>query len=263
MKEVIKLTIKSVIKDRIFIVILCGLLIYVAVPVFGMLSIKNVLEISLTLSLSLNSFILLLLSILGGVSTIWRDIEKKQIYTLLSTPISRTNYFLGRFTGFSIIMFFVSLINLLITLLIYFITIKYAVTETKLSLLNLTWAFLLSFLKFVLLLGFCFFFSTFSTSFFLPFFATIAIYLLGNASQGIYDAIFLAKEIDYPEYFKFIIRLLYFILPNFSSFDLTVYVSYGIELEMKRLVYTVSYFAVYFSIILSSSIIIFNKKNLQ
>ncbi len=263
MKEIIKLTIKGVVKDRIFIVILCGLLLYFAVPVFGMLSMKNVAEISVTLSLTLNSFLLLLLSILGGVSTIWRDIEKKQLYTLLSTPITRNDYLLGRFSGFTIIMASIAALNLAITIIVSLIAIKYGGMETKFSLFNLMWAFLFSFMKFTLVLAFCFFFSTFSSSFFLPFFATIVIYLLGNASQGIYDAIFLTKEIDYPEYFKFMIKFLHFILPNLSSFDLTVYASYGINIELKRLVYPMIYFAVYLSLLIISSLIIFNKKNVQ
>ncbi len=262
MKEIFVLTIKSVFRDRVFLIITGSLILYLAVPVFGLLSMKNVFEISVTLSLTLNSFILLMLSILGGVATVWRDMEKKYVYTLLSIPLSREAYILGRFFGFSLIMLFFTLLNFLITLAISSITAK-VVSDVTFSALILFIAFFLSYLKFTLLMMICFLFSVVSTSFFLPFFATIAIFLLGNASQGIYDAIFLAKEVDYPEFFKILIKILYFILPNLSTFDFTIYASYGIDLEVKKFFLAVVYFLLYFLIVLSGTLIIFKKKNLQ
>lgn len=262
MKNIFKLTISGVLRDRVFIVIIASICLYLFVPIFSFLNMREIKETSITLSLTLNSFILLLLSILGGVSTIWRDIEKKHLYTLLSHPVSRTGYFLGRFFGFAFIMLVITVLNFLIAFLLAFASYKISNHIMMPSFYNLFIAFFFSFLKFTMVMAFCFLFSTFSTSFFLPFFVTIAIYLVGNASQNIYDFVVLSKDTEYPKIFVSIIKIIHFLLPNLSSFDFTIFAAYGIPIELRGVLFTLFYFIVYITIVLTLSLVIFNKKDI-
>ena len=70
-------TVRAMIKDRMFYLILSMLLLFILVPVFSSFSMRQIQEVSITMSLSLNSFILLFLAMFGGVVTVWRDIERK------------------------------------------------------------------------------------------------------------------------------------------------------------------------------------------
>ncbi len=262
MKNIIFLTLKSTIKDRIFLIILSMILLFASVPVFSSFSMRQVQEIAITMSITLNSFILLFLAIFGGVATIWRDIERKHTYTILSYPIERYSYFLGRFFGFVIIMFVITVLNFLISS----IMIKIAAATYK-SQLPIVWssialAYFMSFLKYVLLMAFGFFFSAFSTSFFTPFFSTIAVYFAGNASQGIYD--YVLKSADkYSSLFKSIIKVIYVIFPNFSSFDFTAYATYALPLNINSVLITLIYFIIYLSIVCSFAILVFNKRDMM
>jgi len=62
-----KFTIKSIIFDRIFLMLLAAVIIYAFVPVFSYFSMRQLQEISITMSLTLHSFILLLMAIFGAL----------------------------------------------------------------------------------------------------------------------------------------------------------------------------------------------------
>lgn len=262
MKDIFKFTIKEILKNRTFVVIVASSGLYIFVPVLSFLSMREIKETIITLSLTLNSFIFLLLSVLGGISTIWHDIEKKRLYTLLSQPIGRTSYFLGRFLGFSSIMVALTTFNFIATIIISLLSYKITGDQVMPNFFNIFLAFFFSVLKFILVMSFGFLFSTFSTTFFMPFFATIFIFILGNASQGIYDFVILSKDIDYPKFFKLIIEFIHLWLPNLSSFDFTIAASYNLLIDMKTILLTLIYFFAYLTIVLSFSLVIFNKKDI-
>jgi ABC-type transport system involved in multi-copper enzyme maturation permease subunit len=261
MKNIIFLTLKTTIKDRIFLVILSMLLLFTSVPVFASFSMRQIQEIAITISITLNSFILLFLAMFGGVATIWRDIERKHTYTILSYPITRHSYFLGRFIGFIIIMLIITVLNFMVSC----VMINIAASTYK-SQLPIVWgsigiAFFMTFLKYVLLMGYGFFFSAFSTSFFTPFFSTIAIYVAGNASQGVYD--YIMKSSEHSETLKNIIKGVYYIFPNFSSFDFTAYATYALPINYQSVLMTIVYFSIYLMIIASFGIIVFSKRDMM
>ncbi|HDD44067.1 MAG TPA: ABC transporter permease [Candidatus Desulfofervidus auxilii] len=256
------LTIKSLLKDRIFIIILSLCFLFFSVPVFSSFSMRQVQEVGITMSLTLNSFILLLLSIFGGMATVWRDIEKKSIYSLLSYPINRSQYLLGRFMGCVILLLMISVINFFLSAIV--IKICASMYKSRLPILweNISFAFLFTFFKYILLLAIGFLCISFSTSFFTPFFLTIAIYIAGNASQGIYEYVLNEAAKKYPFWFKDIIKTIYYFLPNFSAFDFTAHASYALKMSYKSLLFTSFYFLSYFLIIISLACIIFSRRDM-
>ncbi|MCX8084475.1 MAG: ABC transporter permease [Calditerrivibrio sp.] len=259
--SLLRYTLKSLFFDRMIIVLICFIGLYAFVPIFSYFSMRQLQEISITMSLSLNSFILLLMAIFGGTITIWRDIERKYTYTVVSYPISRTNYLLQRFVAIVLVLLIITIVN---AILGYF-TIKISASLYK-SDLPLQWdkvfiAYIATFLKYTLLLSFTFLFASFSTSFFTPIFLTMAVYLIGNATQGMFD--FVTKEgSDFNLFIKNTVIFAYYTFPNFSSFDYTAYASYSLPLEQGMLTGMLIYFVIYTSIVLVSAIIIFNKRDL-
>ncbi|WP_022670404.1 ABC transporter permease [Hippea alviniae] len=262
MLTIISLTFKSAFKDRIGIVILSMVLLYIIVPVFSSFSMRQLQEVSITMSITLNSFILLLLAIFGSVATVFRDIERKFVYTLLSHPLKRSDYFIGRFIGFALAMLVVLVINFVLSVIS--IKICASMYKSRLPLLwsNIAIAFIFSYLQYLLLMAFGFLFASFATSFFMPFFATIATFIAGNASQGIYDYIFHSASKEYSELFKGIIKVVYYVLPNFSSFDFSAYAAYALKISSTQLINSLMYFALYFTIVISVALIVFNKRDL-
>jgi len=262
MFSIAAITFKHVFKDRIAIIILSMIAIYFLVPVFSSFSMRQVQEVSITTSLTINSFILLFLSIFGATATIWRDIERKFVYTVLSYPIKRSDYIIGRFLGFAIVMLAVLMVDLLLSVISIHICAGMYKSRLPIMWNNIIFAFLFSYLKYLLLMAFGFLFASFSTSFFVPFFATISVFIAGNASQGVYDYIFRMSSHHYSLIAKAAIKAVYYVLPNFSSFDLNAYAAYALKLNYQNMAYTSIYFILYFVVIMSFTNIIFKRRDL-
>ena len=256
------LTIKSLIRDRIFLIIIALCLLFLCVPVFSSFSMRQCQEVGITMCLTINSFILLLLSIFSGMSTIWRDIEKKSIYTLLSYPISRSEYLIGRIFGCVILLLIISIINIIISIPIIKICAGMYKSSLSIKWGNIILAYITIFLKYVILLSVSFVAISFSTSFFTPFFITIACYISGNSIQSIFDYIFKETGKNYPLWFKEIIKSIYYIIPNFAFFDLTPYAAYSLKIDTHSVIITILYSLTYTTIMLALSCTIFSKKDL-
>ncbi|WP_273266458.1 ABC transporter permease subunit [Flexistipes sinusarabici] len=254
-------TLKNSVKDKIFWLIVSLIVMFAVVPFFSSFSMRQVQEVSITMSLTLNSTILLFLAVFGGVATVWRDIERKYVYTVLGNPVSRTSFIIGRFAGFAVIMLILMLLNIVFSFIV--IKISAAMYESDLPVLwgNILTAFCFQYLKYLLVMAFGFLFSSFSTSFFVPFFATVAVYIAGNASQGIYEYVLQKAAADYSAFFEIVVKGVYYILPNFSGMDFVANATYALDIALTDVIFSFCYFLIYFILVFSLTLIIFNKRD--
>lgn len=263
MLGIILVTLKGIIRDRVLQGILFGSLIFLSIPSLSSFSMRQVTELSMMLSLSLSSFILLLLSIFLGSTSIWRDIERRYSYSVLSLPLSRAHYIAGRFLGIAGFVFCAAIFFGIVTSLIVIYTSGQYPPDRPVQWLNLAMATLFMSLKYIMLVGFAILFSTFSTSFFLPVFGTITIFAAGSFSQEVYDYIHLKHAESFAPLFKKAVTGLYYILPNFSAFDYKTQAIYGLPMDVKTLVLIFLYFLIYVFILLYLSIAVFSKREMK
>jgi len=262
MLEFAKLTIKALIRERGFFIIASLCLLFLCVPVFSSFSMRQCQEVGISMCLTINSFMLLILTIFSGISTMWKDIEKKSVYTLLSYPVARSNYLLGRFLGCVMLLLIISIVDMIISIPVIKICAGMYKSSLPIKWSTIILAHFMILLKYILLLSISFVIISVSTSFFTPFFITIASYIGGNSIQSIYDYIFKEAGKIYPLWFKKIVKLIYYIMPNFSSFDLTAYAAYSLKLNLYSVGITCLYTIFYSAIMLSLSCIIFSKRDL-
>lgn len=264
LKNQILLTLRWAFRDRLLHAVLgVALFCMLLVPVFSSFSMRQVQELGITLSLSAISGILLILATLLGASSIWRDIERRYTASVLSLPVSRTAYVLGKFIGIALFLIISSvMLGLLSILVIVFASMQYP-SGTPIHWITIGLCIMSDCLKYILLAAVALLFSCLSTSFFLPFFGTIAIYFAGSSSQEVYEYISgeLGKNISYPV--KMMIKGVYYLLPNLSAFDLKVQAIYGLSLSIPGLLFTLIYFLIYTSILLYASVWLFARRELQ
>src|SRR5512137_2544471 len=110
MLNMVQITLKGIFRDRVFQGIIMTALIFLAIPTVSSLSMRQVTEQSMTLSLSMISFILLLLSVFLGGTSLWRDVERRYTYSVLGLPLSRGVYLLGRFGGTAIFLLITAIV---------------------------------------------------------------------------------------------------------------------------------------------------------
>ena len=263
MKSIIAITLKGIFRDRVFQGIMVTTCAFLLIPVIASLSMRQVTELSLTLSLSLISFILLLLAVFLGGTSLWKDIERRYTFSVLGLPISRQSYMLGRFGGVALFV----LLTAVILGAAAFAVVSYSSTiypsDRPIAWDAIALCILFDALKYILLIAVAFLFSTVSTSFFLPVFGTIATYLAGGVIQQVYEFINSPASKDIAPIVKSIARCLHYILPNFGAFDLKVNAIYSLPLTANGLLLISAYFVAYTGILLSLAAILFARREMR
>lgn len=263
MRAIIGITLKGIFRDRVFqgiMVSICGFLL---IPAVASLSMRQVSELSLTLSLSLISFILLLLSVFLGGTSLWRDIERRYTFSILGLPLSRQSYLLGRFGGTALFILLAAAVLGVFAVAVVFYSSTVYPPDRPIVWSTLALSILFDALKYILLIAVAFLFSTVSTSFFLPIFGTLAAYFTGGVSQQVYEYIQSPASKSLSPAVKQIASGLYYLLPNFGAFDFKVNAIYGLPVPFNGLLLTFAYFIVYVGILLSISSAIFLRREMR
>lgn len=256
------ITLKGVLRDRVLHGILVVALLFVFVPSVSSLSMRQVSELSITLSLSLLSSVLLLVTVFLGATTLGKDIERRFVYSALGLPISRGEYLLGRFLGIVVFLIGCAILFAVTTLLVVWYSSGIYPSDRAIQWGNILVAIGFILLQYLLLTSLAFLFASLSTSFFLPFFGTISVYFVGCSVQGVYEYIHSSAGAKLPVTIRGVVEVLYFLVPNFSAFDLKIQAVYGLQLDGKGLLLTFVYFLVYAAITLSLSVLIFRRREL-
>lgn len=258
------LTLRWALRDRVFHAVLgVALFLFLLVPSFSLFSMRQVQELSMTMALSAESMVLLVLATLLGSSSVWRDIERRYTASLLSLPVSRAAYILGKFSGIALfIAACAAFLGMVAAAVVYISSVGHP-SDTPIHWLNLAAAVGVDALKYLLLAACALLLSTLSTSFFLPFFVTLAVYFCGSASQEVYEYISGSFGANIPPPLLVLMKGIYYLIPNFSVFDLKLQAIYGLPVPFSGLILTLLYFGVYTAILLFLAIWIFSRRELS
>ena len=257
------LYLKNIMRDRLLYGVMgVAFFMILLVPVFSNFSMRQVQELSITLSLSAISFILLTVSLLLGTSSIWRDIERRYSASVLTLPISRASYVLAKFIAISIFLVISAVCLTVASTVVILISSNAYPSDIPIHWLNIMMAIACDTIKYILLTAFALLFSSLSTSFFLPFFGTLAIYFCGNSSQEVYEYISSSYGEKFSSLSTSVIKAIYYLVPNLSAFNLKVQAIYGLDVPYSSLLYPILYFLVYTALLLYGAIWIFSRREL-
>ncbi len=256
-------TLRAALRDRILQALLgvAGLM-FLLVPVFSLFSMRQVQELGITLSLSAISVTLLLLAVFLGATSVWRDIERRYANAVLGLPLARSSYVFGKFAGIALFLLAGAFILGAVALLVILLVAYQYPSEAPVPWGNIAAAIVADGLKAILIAAVALFFSTLSTSFFLPIFGTLAIYMAGSASQEVIEFVRGDYGLELAPLSRLAIEGLYYLLPNLSVFDLKVQAIYDLPLEPATLFLSCAYFFVYTAILLGLSAWTFNRREL-
>jgi ABC-type transport system involved in multi-copper enzyme maturation permease subunit len=263
MTTIIKITLKGIFRDRVFQGIMVTACAFLLIPGIASLSMRQVTELSLTLSLSLISFIMLLLSVFLGGTSLWKDIERRYTFSVLGLPLSRQSYLLGRFGGTALFLLLAAAVLGIAAFAVVGFTSGAHPPDRPIVWGAMALCILFDALKYILLIAVAFLFSTVSTSFFLPVFGTIATFLAGGVTQQVYEYIHSPASKNLSPAVKQVASGVYYLLPNFGAFNLKVNAIYGLPVPAEGLLLTAAYFVVYVGILLSLAAAIFSRREMR
>ena len=264
MFTIINITLKGIFRDRIFHGIMTLAALFLFIPSSASLSMRQVTELSTILSLSLISFIMLLLSVFLGATSIWKDIERRYTFSVLSLPISRTVYLLGRFCGIALFMLFTALVLGGMALMVVKIAATIYPPARPVLWSAVVASIFFEALKYILLVAVAMLLTTVSTSFFLPIFGTLCTFMAGTITQQVYDYLHMpTAENAVTPFVKQAALCFYYLLPNLSAFDFKVNAIYALSLNQRGMLMTVLYFTIYTSIMLAGGAILLGRREMK
>ncbi len=186
-----------------------------------------------------------------GSQLLFREIEGKTVYLILSKPVARRDFILGKFLGFSAILLFIILIQAIIS------TIVFLIASTPLSyLLMASIGFI--YIKLLLLFAIILFFSTFISPL-LSILIVMAIYVISHSITTMTDMALRSGNIALYYFSKFLMVL----FPNFEALNIKSVIWTPLVLEPTFFLINIVHGGLYLGVILTLTVLIFNKKTFE
>ncbi len=191
----------------------------------------------------------LLISIFVGISLVQKEIQRRTVLTLLSKPISRVAFIVGKYLG----LLSVVAVHLVLLTLVFFVTLLLTGSEPTLSLLN---AVYLIFCEMAVIIAVALLFSSFSSTILSALF-TLGVYMAGHLSNQLLEQVRFASRVgDVGEtssaLFEKIATVIHAVFPGLYRYNVTNYVVHGVALPDMYLfwntVYALGYVGVFLAI---------------
>lgn len=244
-------TFRETMRDKIFYNLLIFYIAMVSISIFlGGLSIGEDEKIIKDIGLSGMAIFGALITIFIGIGLINQEVDRRTIYTVLSRPVSRTEFILGKFVGLStLVVVNVVIMTLCLLLILFGVTGHFDVS----ILLPLPFLFM----EFLLLSALAIMFSCLSTPTLSAIF-TLSLYVLGHLSPELRDI-----GMSGDTLLNRVTSLLYRVIPNLENLNLREEAVYSLQVDSSVLVYSVIYSLFYTAILLALSVCIFGRKDLR
>jgi ABC-type transport system involved in multi-copper enzyme maturation permease subunit len=244
------ITFKEAKRDRIlYLLFFFAAVAIITSRVLAILTVGDRVKIIKDVGLSSISIFGVLMAVLIGTSLVYKEIDKKTIFTLLSKPLHRAQFILGKFLGLVLTLFVMTaLMSLIFLVLLYFHTFK------------VEWTMLVAiayiFLELVLITAVAIFFSSFSTPILSSIFS-LAFYLIGHLSWGLE---LLIKKMR-AGVGRSAAQFFYLFLPDLENFNFKTEVVHGLPIPAGIYLYSFLYGIFYTAFILGLTVLVFRRRD--
>jgi len=243
---------KEEVRDRILYTILAFALgMILSSVILATLSVGGEAKIIKDLGLASISLFGTLIAIFIGIGLVYKEIERRTIYTIVAKPIHRHEFILGKYLGLLITLF----VNLFIMALVLFFLTYLMEGRWGLEMLP---ALLLTFVELMVITAVAILFSTFTTPTLSAIF-TLSIFVIGRFSQDLkaFADQFGGLALQATAF------ALYYLLPNLSNFNIRGQVVHGVLVPPAFLWSSMLYGLFYLSALLASAALIFQRRDFK
>lgn len=192
-----------------------------------------------------------LISVFLGVGLIAKEIERKSAYSLLSKPLPRAYFVLGKYVGLLLIL----ALNSLIMFLALLLALWYAKSPIEIATMQ---ALILIFFQFMIISGFSLLFSTFTTQTVGAIFG-LTLYVIGHLSN---DLLYFTSQ-KFSILTQTITKMFYYILPNLELLNLKPQATYSKITPSNDFILMCLYGICYTTILIILSVLIFKRRDLK
>lgn len=244
-------TFRLEVRDRIMIGILVFALGYMLITLFLADLVLKELPMVKSFGLTGVYFFNAITALFLGTTSFFKDVDRKVVYFILSKPVSRAQFLLGKFLGLCGVL----LLTSAVLAVAYLGVVAYEGGGfNALGLLAIG----MQYLEMALFLSFAIFVSTFSSSL-LSIVYTSAIFFMGHVVSALLED---AQALRLAGMKLFFVRALYYIFPNLEKFDVRNVAIYSVAEPAASFFLAVIYAGVYITLLLWLAVWIFNRKEI-
>ncbi len=255
-----KNTLREAIRDRVLYSLLIFTGIVIVASVFlGQLTIGQDLRVIKDVGLASMSLFGVLIATFVGTSLVHKEIRRKTIYNIISKPIHRHEFILGKYFGLTLTML-VELIVMAAVLVVVLVLHKLLFPQPMqgseaIGYVLLLKAIVLLFFELMLVTSIAILFSTISSPT-LSIFFTLAIYVVGHLAVDIKE---LGAGLE-SVLLKGVCYLCYYLMPNLDNFNIRAEMVRGIFVSGRFMFYSIVYGLLYMTTILLITILSMEKR---
>jgi Cu-processing system permease protein len=216
------------------------------------------------LGLAATSLFGLFIAVFIGIGLVSKEVERRSIYSILSKPVSRTQFVVGKYAGLVLTL----LVNVTVMAAALYAVLGY-MTWTESADFKAAWdapgvdpallkALFLIFIELMLVTAIALFFSTFSS----PILAaalTFGLYIAGSFNGDLRNF----EQVVGSPAAAWLARGLYHVLPDLSAFDVKTQVVHGLPVPPGYVLSTAAYGAAYIAALLLGAIVIFSRRDFK
>jgi ABC-type transport system involved in multi-copper enzyme maturation permease subunit len=248
-------TFREAVRDRVlYNLVLFALLMIGAAVLVGQISIGIEQLVIVNLGLSAISLFGLVMAIFIGVGLVYKEIEKRTLYSLLAKPIRRWEFLVGKYAGL-LLTLTVNTAFMTLGLAAAFLYVGGRPGRADVSIVIAIYFILL---EFALVTALALFFSCFSSPMLSTLF-TLGIYITGVFANDIRSVADLTRN---PALLA-VTRTLYFLVPNFHNFNVISAAAHGDAIPFSLVWQNTLYAALYVALVLIAAAALFSHRNLK
>ena len=253
------------VRDRVpYSMVLFAALLMAASYLISQLTAGQDLKIIKDLGLAAISTFGLLIAVFIGINLVAKEVERKSVYGLLTKPVTRTQFVLGKYTGLVLTL----AVNISAMTLAFYAVLYYmdatASESTRAGWLvpaidpQLLVAIVMIFAELAVVTAVALFFSTFSSPL-LATLLTLGLWVAGHFNSDLRNF----ENVVKAPVAVWIAKGAYYVLPNLAPFNVKSEVVHGFPVAARHVILTLLYAATYAAILLTAAVAIFRRRDFK
>ena len=248
-------TFREAVRDRVlYNLIFFALLMIGASILVGEISVGIERLVIINLGLAAISIFGLIMAVFIGVGLVYKEIEKRTLYSLLAKPIRRGEFLVGKYGGLLLTLVVnTSLMTLGLAAALFYVGRPFLRSDVSILI-----AVYFIVLELALVTALALFFSCFSSPVLSTLF-TLGIYLTGMFAKDIRDF----GDLTRSPVVQGVARLLYYLVPNFHNFNAIAAAAHGETIPLMLVLHNTLYALLYVTLVLLAASAVFSRRDLK
>ncbi len=244
-------TFKEGVRSRQFLsVVVFAILMLLSALVMSEMSFSERTKIVEDVGLSFIVLFGLVVTLYVGMELIYKEIDRRTIYIILSKPVSRKSFIIGKYFGL-LMLILAHLFLMIITLLVLF---YFYVGSIEIHLLK---AVYMTFLELSIIAAVTVLFSSFSTPQ-VAGFSALSFYIIGQSTSIIGAYLTRQKGV-----FKYLMEAVFGIFPKLGYLDIKMQIVHRLPIPSIKFLYATLYSFAYILIVLIIAVLVFDRREFK